>query len=430
MVCLSRWIYTSVLTLAAPWAKKRMAVEKVNEFSERQRAGYIAPFEQPVIWAHCASMGEVLAAEPLLKALQERHPDKQLVVTTMTATGAAQVKQRLPQAKHCLVPLDLPWNTERFIKTLKPEVGIIFETELWPNLIHSCHLAGVPLMIANGRLSPKAFASYKKIRPLMANALKKIAVLAAKSSEDAVRFSTLGFPTARVEVTGSIKFDLQLPADITEQLTTLKENLSWGERPVWIAASTHEGEDLPLLQAHQQLLTKQPNALLILVPRHPQRFDAVAELITAQGLSLARRGLQQSVTASTQVYLGDTLGEMLLLYALADLAFVAGSLEPIGGHNLLEPAAVGVPVITGPHLENFSEVAELLRDAGALKEVQQATELPKLLLQLWQSKSTREAMTTAAKRVVEANKGAMHKQLLLVESLLPENQSKSKPAQT
>ena len=163
------------------------------------------------------------------------------------------------------------------------------------------------------------------------------------------------------------------------------------------------------MQAHQQLLIKQPNALLILVPRHPQRFDAVAELVTAQGLSLARRGLQQSVTAATQVYLGDTLGEMLLLYALADLAFVAGSLEPIGGHNLLEPAAVGVPVITGPHLENFSEVAELLRDAGALKEVQQASELPKLLQQLWQSKSTRQAMSTAGKRVVEANKGALHK---------------------
>ncbi len=427
MICLSRWIYTSVLTLASPWAKKRMASEKVDEFSERQRDGYITSFEKPVIWAHCASMGEVLAAEPLLKALQERHFDKQLVVTTMTATGAAQVKQRLPEAEHFLVPLDLPSNTRRFIKTLKPEVGIIFETELWPNLIHTCHLAGVPLMIANGRLSLKAFASYKKIRPLMANTLKKIAWLAAKSSEDAVRFSTLGFPTARVEVTGSIKFELQLPADITEQLTALKESLSWGERPVWIAASTHEGEDLPLLQAHQQLLTERPNALLILVPRHPQRFDAVAELVTAQGLSLARRSIDQPVAENTQVYLGDTLGEMLLLYALADLAFVAGSLKPIGGHNLLEPAAVGVPVITGPHLENFSEVAELLRDAGALKEVQQAKELPKLLQQLWRSNSTCQAMSKAGKRVVEANKGALHKQLSLIESLLPENQSEPKP---
>lgn len=419
MFSLSRFAYTSLLTLASPWAKKRMAREKVNEFSERQRAGHISPFEKPVIWAHCASMGEVLAAEPLLKALQERHPNKQLVITTMTATGAAQVRQRLPEARHYLVPLDLPWNTQRFVKTLKPLVGIIFETEIWPNLIHSCHQAGIPLIIANGRLSSKAFISYKKIRPLIADALKKVVRLAAKAEEDAQRFIALGFPANRIEVTGTIKYDLQLPVDFEQQLAALKESLGLGERPIWIAASTHEGEDLPLLLAHQQVLAKQPNTLLILVPRHPQRFDAVAELITAQGLSLARRGLQQPITATTQVYLGDTLGEMLLLYALADLAFVAGSLEPIGGHNLLEPAAVGVPVITGPNLQNFSEVAEMLREAGALKEVQQTDELPALLQQLWQDKSSCQTLITAAQQVVEANKGAMQKQLTLVESLLP-----------
>ncbi|WP_027848346.1 lipid IV(A) 3-deoxy-D-manno-octulosonic acid transferase [Marinospirillum minutulum] len=419
MLSLSRLAYTALLTLLSPWAKKRMAREKVNEFSERQRAGHLSPFEKPVIWAHCASMGEVLAAEPLLKALQERHPTKQLVVTTMTATGAAQVRQRLPEARHYLIPLDLPWNTQRFVKTLKPLVGIIFETEIWPNLIHSCHQAGVPLIIANGRLSPKAFTAYKKIRPLMADALKKITYLAAKSDEDAERFIALGFPKGRVEVTGSIKYDLQLPSDFQQQLAALKEKLTIGERPVWIAASTHEGEDAPLLAAHQQVLAQQPNALLILVPRHPQRFDAVAKLIEDKGLSLARRSLEEPINATTQVYLGDTLGEMLLLYALADLAFVAGSLEPIGGHNLLEPAAVGVPVITGPHLQNFSEVADILRQADSLKEVKRAEELPLLLEQLWADKMVCQVMTNAALAVVEANKGAMNKQLTLVESLLP-----------
>lgn len=419
MLSLSRLAYTALLTLLSPWAKKRMAREKVNEFSERQRAGHLSPFEKPVIWAHCASMGEVLAAEPLLKALQERHPTKQLVVTTMTATGAAQVRQRLPEARHYLIPLDLPWNTQRFVKTLKPLVGIIFETEIWPNLIHSCHQAGVPLIIANGRLSPKAFTAYKKIRPLMADALKKITYLAAKSDEDAERFIALGFPKGGVEVTGSIKYDLLLPSDFQQQLAALKEKLTIGERPVWIAASTHEGEDAPLLAAHQQVLAQQPNALLILVPRHPQRFDAVAKLITDKGLSLARRSLEEPIAATTQVYLGDTLGEMLLLYALADLAFVAGSLEPIGGHNLLEPAAVGVPVITGPHLQNFSEVADILRQADSLKEVKSAEELPLLLEQLWADKAACQVMTNAALAVVEANKGAMNKQLTLVESLLP-----------
>ncbi len=419
MLSLSRLAYTALLTLLSPWAKKRMAREKVNEFSERQRAGHLSPFEKPVIWAHCASMGEVLAAEPLLKALQERHPTKQLVVTTMTATGAAQVRQRLPEARHYLIPLDLPWNTQRFVKTLKPLVGIIFETEIWPNLIHSCHQASVPLIIANGRLSPKAFTAYKKIRPLMADALKKITYLAAKSDEDAERFIALGFPKGGVEVTGSIKYDLLLPSDFQQQLAVLKEKLTIGERPVWIAASTHEGEDAPLLAAHQQVLAQQPNALLILVPRHPQRFDAVAKLITDKGLSLARRSLEEPIAATTQVYLGDTLGEMLLLYALADLAFVAGSLEPIGGHNLLEPAAVGVPVITGPHLQNFSEVADILRQADSLKEVKSAEELPLLLEQLWADKAACQVMTNAALAVVEANKGAMNKQLTLVESLLP-----------
>ncbi|GLR64861.1 lipid IV(A) 3-deoxy-D-manno-octulosonic acid transferase [Marinospirillum insulare] len=419
MLSFSRLAYTSLLTLLSPWAKKRMARERVNEFSERQRAGHISPFEKPVIWAHCASMGEVLAAEPLLKALQERHPNKQLVVTTMTATGAAQVRQRLPEARHYLVPLDLPWNTQRFVKTLKPLVGIIFETEIWPNLIHSCYQAGIPLIIANGRLSPKAFNAYKKIRPLMADALKKVTYLAAKADEDAQRFVALGFPETRVEVTGTIKYDLQLAADFEQQLTHLKENLNLDARPVWIAASTHEGEDAPLLAAHQKILAKQPNALLILVPRHPQRFDEAAKLIQDKNLNLARRSLEEPIQATTQVYLGDTLGEMLLLYALADIAFVAGSLEPIGGHNLLEPAAVGVPVITGPHLQNFSEVANLLRDAGALAEVEQAEELPELVLNLWQDKNTCQTMQTAALQVVEANKGAMQKQLTLVESLLP-----------
>lgn len=418
MLSLSRLAYTALLTLLSPWAKKRMAREKVNEFSERQRAGHLSPFEKPVIWAHCASMGEVLAAEPLLKALQERHPTKQLVVTTMTATGAAQVRQRLPEARHYLIPLDLPWNTQRFIKTLKPLVGIIFETEIWPNLIHSCHQAGVPLIIANGRLSPKAFTAYKKIRPLMADALKKVTYLAAKSDEDAERFIALGFSKGGVEVTGSIKYDLELPSDFQQQLVLLKEKLAISERPVWIAASTHEGEDEPLLLAHQQVLTKQADALLILVPRHPQRFDAVAQLILDKNLSLARRSLEEPINATTQVYLGDTLGEMLLLYALADLAFVAGSLQPVGGHNLLEPAAVGVPVITGPHLQNFSEVADMLRQADSLKEVKSAEELPLLLEQLWADKAACQVMTNAALAVVEANKGAMNKQLTLVESLL------------
>jgi len=411
-----RYFYSGLLTLLTPLAKKRLERERVNELSERQRAGHISPSKKEVIWAHCASVGEVLAAEPLLKQLQDRHPDKQLVVTTMTATGAAQVKQRLPEARHYLLPLDLPWNTDRFIHTLKPRLALIFETEIWPNLIHSCKKMQVPVMIANGRLSEKAFKSYRKIRPLVAEALDKVDLIAAKSAADAQRFIQLGLPAERMQVTGSIKYDLQPPKDLQELADALRT--SWGPRPVWIAASTHEGEDAPLLKAHQQLLQTYPEALLLLVPRHPQRFDAVADLIKEQGLSFSRRSLEQPVHRQTQVYLCDTLGEMLLFYAAADIAFVAGSLEPIGGHNLLEPAALNTPIITGPHLKNFADIAKLLRQAGGLIEIQQASELTVQLIQLLSDPTAGQQLTEAALKVVKANRGALAKQLALAEVYL------------
>lgn len=411
-----RYLYSGLLTLVSPLAKKRLERERINEFSERQRAGHVSPCKKEVIWAHCASVGEVLAAEPLLKQLQDRHLDKQLVVTTMTASGAAQVKQRLPEARHYLLPLDLPWNTDRFIHTLKPRLALIFETEIWPNLIHSCKKMQVPVMIANGRLSEKAFKSYCKIRPLVAEALNKVELIAAKSEADAQRFIQLGFPDERMQVTGSIKYDLQPPDDLQDQADALRS--SWGARPVWIAASTHEGEDKPLLEAHQQLLETWPEALLLLVPRHPQRFDAVAGLIKEQGLSFSRRSLQQPVHRQTQVYLCDTLGEMLLFYATADIAFVAGSLEPIGGHNLLEPAALKTPIITGPHLKNFADIAELLRQAAGLIEIQEASELSGHLSQLLEDPEQGQQLTLAAFAVVQANRGALEKQLQLAESFL------------
>lgn len=424
MASLPRLIYTGLLLLLLPLINRRLERERLNALSSSQRAGHVSPSELPVIWAHCASVGEVLAAEPLLLELQQQHPGKQLVVTTMTATGAAQVRQRLPDARHYLLPLDLPWNTDRFVTTLQPRIGIIFETEIWPNLIHSCRKAGVPLMIANGRLSEKAFQRYRRIRPLLREALLSIQRVAAKSQEDADRFITLGLPAERIEVSGSIKQDLKIPAELLPLAKKLRS--SWGQRPVWIAASTHEGEDELLLQAHQQLLNHQPDTLLVLVPRHPQRFDQVAAQIEAQGFSYSRRSLQQPVSGQTQVYLGDTLGELLLLYATADLAFVAGSLLPIGGHNLLEPAAVGVPVITGPHLKNFAEIAALLRQAGALKEVADATALPETLLHLWQDATARQQQAQAGLAVVAANRGALKKQHRMIEQLL---QTADAPAQ-
>ncbi|SFC32202.1 3-deoxy-D-manno-octulosonic-acid transferase [Marinospirillum celere] len=416
MSALPRYLYTGLLTLLSPLAKKRLEKEKVNELSARQRAGHISPSKKEVVWAHCASVGEVLAAEPLLNKLLQAYPEKQLVVTTMTATGAAQVRQRLPEARHYLLPLDLPWYADRFIHTLKPRLAIIFETEIWPNLLHSCKKMQVPVVVANGRLSNKAFKAYKKIRPLMAEALSKVDQIAAKAEEDAERFIALGFPKEKMQVTGSIKYDLQPPTGLQEQAENLRTE--WGQRPVWIAASTHEGEDEPLLEVHKKLLESYPDALLLLVPRHPQRFEEVAELIKKAGFSFSRRSQQDPVYRQTQVYLCDTLGEMLLFYAAADLAFVAGSLVPIGGHNLLEPAALETPIITGPHLHNFAEIAALLRQAGGMQEISQVEELPELLIRLFQDTESCRQLTQAAAAVIEANRGALNKQWQLVESFL------------
>lgn len=417
-----RWLYSGLIRLALPWANKRLAKETVNQFSAAQRKGHLAPFAQPVIWAHCASVGEVVAAAPLLNQLLELHPNKKLVVTTMTATGAARVKELLPQAAHSLLPLDLPSNTHRFIQTLNPLIGIIFETEIWPNLYHSCAKAGVPLILTNGRISPSTLKTYLKIRPLIAEALTKLTFLAAKSEADAQAFLQLGANPDKLTNTGTLKFDLQLPENYAPKLAELEQQLNLGQRPVWIAASTNAGEEELILQAQQQVLAQQPEALLILVPRHPQRFESIANLIKQQGFSLAQRSQGQIPSTTTQVYLGDTLGELLPLYALANLAFVAGSLLPnLGGHNLLEPALVGTPVITGMHIDSVSDMAAVLLEDEALIQVEDAQQLANTVLALWKDAPKRQAMQQAAYKVIQANKGALERQLKIIEQELARN---------
>ncbi|WP_416885537.1 lipid IV(A) 3-deoxy-D-manno-octulosonic acid transferase [Marinospirillum sp.] len=423
---LARGLYSGLLCLLTPWAQRRLAKEKVNAFSAYQRRGEVSPSERPVIWAHCASVGEVLAAEPFLKALLLRYPRHQLVVTTMTATGAAQVRARLPDARHYLLPLDLPWYAERFIDTLQPEAGVVFETELWPNLLASCRRRRIPLLLANARLSASAMRGYRKIRPLVKEALSAFSLITAKAEEDAARLLALGAEKDRLQVTGSIKYDLQLPEDLPAQASAWRAAL--GDRRVWIAASTHQGEDQPLLAAHQQLLAQDPSCLLLLVPRHPQRFDQVAELIAQQGLSSVRRSSQQPVTPETQVYLVDTLGELLFFYAVADLAVVAGSFADIGGHNLLEPAAVGTPVISGPVLHNFAEIAAALTEVDGRIEVDSASALPAVLAGLWADPAACQRQAEAARQVVLANQGALARQLEAFAHLLPPETSEEREA--
>ncbi|MGC3874096.1 lipid IV(A) 3-deoxy-D-manno-octulosonic acid transferase [Halomonas sp. GXIMD04776] len=415
----ARWLYSSVLYLLSPLIVWRVWREWVPTNPRRERLGLITiSTEQPRLWLHAASVGEVQAARPLIASLLERYPGHRLVITTMTATGASQVKSLFEgEVSHYFVPLDFPGATRRFIARLRPEMAIFFETELWPNLLHACHRQRIPIAVVNGRLSAKALRGYRRVGALMADALSKVDWLAAKSEQDAERFRSLGMAVSRKAVVGSLKFDIFLPVGVSDDSEYLP--IKFGERPVWIAASTHSGEDEQVLMAHERLRERYPSALLILVPRHPQRFDTVAALCQRQGERLARRSRQEAVQADTTVYLGDTMGELRTLYGAANLAFVGGSLVPVGGHNLLEPAALGIPVLSGPALANFEDVAKPLREAGALVEVADAAALGEALIALLNDPEKCHRQAAAGLAAIDANRGALQRTLKGLERLLP-----------
>ncbi|WP_163577097.1 lipid IV(A) 3-deoxy-D-manno-octulosonic acid transferase [Halomonas faecis] len=425
----ARRLYSAALYLLAPLIWQRVWREQVPTRSRRERLGLIPadPAQERRIWLHCASVGEVLAARPLIVALHERYPHHHLVITTMTATGAervAAIARELTatasggKVSHHFVPLDFPGAARRFLARLRPELALLFETELWPNLIAGCSRAGVPVAVVNGRLSSRAFRRYWRIRPLLADALARVDWLAAKSRTDAGRFRRLGMPAARTTVVGSLKFDLEVSAQQLAASQQLCQAL--GPRPVWIAGSTHPGEETILLEVQSRLRQHYPTALLILVPRHPQRFGEVAKQCGDRGLPLARRSLGEWPEACTAVYLGDTMGELLTLYGAADLAFVGGSLVPVGGHNLLEPAAMGVPVLSGPALANFSDIADELRQARALVEVANGEALSEVLLRLFDDEPERHRLAEAGQAVVAANRGALTRTMEGLEAILRE----------
>ncbi|WP_404472374.1 lipid IV(A) 3-deoxy-D-manno-octulosonic acid transferase [Vreelandella venusta] len=417
--CWPRLAYSAALYLLSPLIGWRIWREQVLTYSRLQRLGIRLGSlpSTPRIWLHCASVGEVRAARPLIEGLLARYPKHSLLLTTMTATGAEQVRaimseQTAPdqtRLAHCFLPLDFPGGAKRFMTRVQPSLAILFETELWPNLLNACHQQAVPVVVVNGRLSPRAFARYQRLRPLMASALANVTWVAAKSAADAERFQALGARAESTTVVGSLKFELaRQDKAIAESERLLRE---WGRRPVWVAGSTREGEEALLLDAHRKLCQRFPNALLVIVPRHPQRFEEVANLCTADGWVLSRRSQQQPVTPQTQVYLGDTLGELATLYAAAHVAYVGGSLVPVGGHNVLEPAALAKPVLCGPSLENFSDVAEPLLAAGALSVVETADALANALSELLARPLRAQQIGQAGREVIEAHRGALARTL-------------------
>jgi len=411
-----RYLYSLALYLALPyiiirlWRRSRKFPAYKNRWAERFSFVKPPPLTDP-IWIHAVSFGEVVVAEPLIKALLARYPQRSLVVTTMTPTGSERVCKTFgEQIYHVYVPYDLPGAVRRFFKQSRPTLGIIMETELWPNMLYQVRKRKLPLLLANARLSPRSTRGYQRIAGLTRHMLRSFTCVAAQSKVDAERFIQLGLAADKVMVTGSIKFDITPPDAQIQEGRALRH--SWSMiRPILIAASTHQGEEDQMLDAFKSIKQQHPNALLILVPRHPQRFDSVAALCEHRGYSIIRRSEGRTCEPSTDIFLGDSMGEMYMYYALADVAFVGGSLVSVGGHNLLEPAALGLPVLTGPQLFNFTEISQLLRQADAITVVNNADELAKHVIALFQNPQSRQQQGHRGLRVLAQNRGALQKHL-------------------
>lgn len=424
---MNRTLYTVLFYLGLPlvairlWLRSRKAPAYANRIGERFSVGL--PAMQPGgIWVHAVSVGESIAAAPMIRALLARYPQLPITVTCMTPTGSERIQALFanePRIQHCYLPYDLPCAAARFLERVQPRLAVIMETELWPNHIDQCARRGIPVALANARLSERSARSGQKTAHNRAPMLAQMSLFAVQTRAEAERFLQLGARPETVEVTGSIKFDLTIDPQLLQRAAQLRQQWQAVERPVWIAASTHEGEDAVVLDAHRQLLASYPNALLILVPRHPERFDPVFELCRQQGMATIRRSSAEPVSADTSVLLGDTMGELLFLYALADSAFVGGSLVPNGGHNLLEPAALAKPVISGPHLFNFLEIAAMLREAGALQEVDDAQGLAEAVQRLFELPQDARTMGEAGLSVMRANQGALQRLLDGLGRLLP-----------
>lgn len=413
-----RYLYSFLFYLALPFIFLRLLwrSRRAPLYRKRwgERLGFYSIKLDQCIWVHAVSLGETIAAIPLIKALKAKYPEVPLLITNMTPTGSARVKAVFGESVYTIyIPYDLPDALARFFNKITPRALIVMETELWPNLFAACQKRNIPIIVTNARLSEKSEKGYRMILPITREILSAITVLSAQSQADADRFIGLGMRKDRVYVTGSLKFDLELPQDLTEKGIELRKTFGQ-DRLIWIAASTHPGEDEIILAAHQRIRQKFPQALLILVPRHLERFDSVAELAAEKGFSIVRRSQKNLCDETTAVYLGDTMGEMLLMYSACDVAFVAGSFVPVGGHNVIEPAALHKPVITGPYLFNFAEITDLLLSANAMIKVTNSDELAQAVLAFFDNADYREKTGENAYRIVEKNRGALQRQMKLI----------------
>ncbi|MCX7107946.1 MAG: lipid IV(A) 3-deoxy-D-manno-octulosonic acid transferase [Methylococcales bacterium] len=420
-----RVIYSSIFYLLIPFILSRLLWRSIKapayRHRWRERLGFYnkaKSFPEGVIWFHAVSVGEAEALFPLLRHIQKHHTDAKLLITTTTPTGSARVNAvMLETVTHVYLPYDIPGAVNRFMHCFKPKLAVIIETEIWPNLYSCCGKNKIPLYIINARLSEKSSLGYQKIPSLVHPALGNIYGIATQTQEDTNRFLAIGANSEKLKTLGNIKFDVQIPQSIIAQGLQIKTNLFEG-RFVWLIASTHKDEEIIFLEIYKQIKQKIPQLLLVLVPRHPERFAEVRKLCEKLQYTVVSRTASEAVCKQTDVYLVDTMGELKALYAASDVAFVGGSMVPTGGHNILEAAAVGLPVMFGPYMANFKEIARRVLSDNAAIQCQNKQDVIDSILALYEQPNFRNALAEKGKAFVQINQGAMTRIYKMLEQFI------------
>jgi 3-deoxy-D-manno-octulosonic-acid transferase len=416
-------LYSTILACLLPFVLLRLAIRgfRDNRYWQRcrERFGYVQNQEsRPVIWLHAVSVGEVRAASILMHRLMERYPDYQWHITTVTPTGAEMVQQIFGDTlSHSYLPYDLPWFVNRFLDRLCPSLVLIMETEIWPNLFQACHQRNIPLCMLNARMSESSCNRYTRLARFTQQTLNHLTLVTAKSELDRERFIKLGVDKAQVVCPGNVKFDINLSEAVFSEAEKLRRKRLDGSK-IWTAGSTHPGEDEVVIDAHLRVLKKYPDTLLILVPRHPERVGDLAKLCDKAGLTWKYSSEGIETILSVQIIIGDRIGELLQFYAASDVAFVGGSLIPHGGQNLLEPAAVSVPILTGPNVGNFKDVYQILNKADAVVTIKDCEDLAMQLSTWFEEPGLAKAVGQSAWQVVEQNKGAVNRTLELLQPVI------------
>ena len=406
-----RLVYSILVAVCMPFVLLRLWMRgfKAPEYRTRrlERMGFFkAPEQAQDIWVHAVSVGELLAAEPIIRELQARYPDKKITITTMTPTSSALLEKLFGDSVfHVYAPYDFPLFVRAFLKRIRPSFVIIMETELWPNMIHGARALGCPVVLANARLSERSAKGYRRLLPMVSWLFESLQLVLCQHQPDAQRFETLGISPEKIRVTGSVKFDMDLDSSLSENGRLLRKDVP-EDAKIWIAASTHEGEDAKVLSVHKQLKQRFPDLKLILVPRHPERFESAYQQACDAGFQANRYSNSSVIGAQDDVYVLDAMGQLMRFYAASDLVFIGGSLTEVGGHNPIEPGALGKAMLIGPYYFNFQMICQEFIDSGALQTVANESELLTALSELIECPEIARTKGEKAYAVVERGKGA------------------------